>query len=190
VPGSIAIGALNVNKPVMESDRHEWRGAGATHRRMPPPSLFPQRPTPPTRSVKAPRKGEALVGQRHPRFHQSVDDRGVGEGAGVAEGVGLAFGDLAENTTHDLAGARLRESRRDQDVVRGGDRSDAVANLTTEFADEVGIDLPSFGEDDVREYPLPLDLVREADDRRFGTGGVVDEGRFDLGGIPSGGRSR
>ena len=47
---------------------------------------------------------------------EALDDGGVGEGRGVAEGA--AFGDVAEEAAHDLAAAGLGQLRREQDVVR------------------------------------------------------------------------
>ncbi len=48
---------------------------------------------------------------------QVVDDRRIGQSRGVAERGELILGDLAQDAPHDLAGARLRQSRREMDDV-------------------------------------------------------------------------
>src|SRR3984957_4584387 len=56
--------------------------------------------------------------------HQIVDHGGVRQRRGVAEASRFVFGDLAQDAAHDLAGAGLRQTRRELNLVRRGDRSD------------------------------------------------------------------
>src|SRR5205085_10940588 len=48
----------------------------------------------------------------HAVFHEFVDDGGISQGRDIAEGIMLVGGDLAKNAPHDLAGARLGQTRR------------------------------------------------------------------------------
>ena len=47
----------------------------------------------------------------HTVFDQIVDDRGICQCGGVAQGSKIVFGDLAQDATHDLAGAGFRQAR-------------------------------------------------------------------------------
>src|SRR5471032_1500669 len=42
---------------------------------------------------------------------QAVDDAGVGQGRGITQAVQFVAGDLAQNSSHDLAGAGFRQGR-------------------------------------------------------------------------------
>ena len=55
---------------------------------------------------------------------QVVDHGRVGERRGVAEVGEIVLGDLAQDAAHDLAGAGLRQARRELDEVGRGDRAD------------------------------------------------------------------
>jgi len=57
-----------------------------------------------------------------------VDHGGVGEGGRITQGAELVFGDLAEDTPHDLAGAGLGQAGRELDEVGRGDRADLLAH--------------------------------------------------------------
>src|SRR5690606_22848104 len=63
-----------------------------------------------------------------------LHDLRIGEGRGVAEGVVLVGGDLAEDAAHDLAGARLREAADGElDELRRRDRADDAADVLAEL---------------------------------------------------------
>src|SRR5690606_34748642 len=68
-----------------------------------------------------------------PLFHERIDHRGIGQGAGVAELVGRVLGDLAQDAAHDLSRARLRQARRPLDVVRRGGGTDLAPHLLHQF---------------------------------------------------------
>src|SRR6476646_9941127 len=51
-----------------------------------------------------------------------VDHGGIGQRRRVAEAAGLILRDLAQDAAHDFAGAGLRQSRRELDLVQRRDR--------------------------------------------------------------------
>src|SRR5262249_21376000 len=57
-----------------------------------------------------------------------VDHRGIGERRGVAEIAVLVFGDLAQDSAHDLPRARLRQAGRELNEIGRGDRADLLAH--------------------------------------------------------------
>ena len=69
---------------------------------------------------------------------QGLDDAGVGEGGGVAEVVDVAFGDLAEDAAHDLAGAGLGQAGHHECALEGRDRAEALAHQGHQLGLELG----------------------------------------------------
>src|SRR5712672_3562151 len=57
---------------------------------------------------------------------QIVDHGGIGERRGVAETSRFVLGDLTQDTAHDLAGAGLRQPRRELDLIGRRDRPDVL----------------------------------------------------------------
>jgi hypothetical protein len=79
-----------------------------------------------------------------PVLDQVIDNRGVGQRRGVAQRAEIVLGDLAQDTAHDLARTRLRQARRELDLVRRGDRPDLGAHMLDQFlAQIVGPSVPS-----------------------------------------------
>src|SRR5690606_9305746 len=72
-----------------------------------------------------------------PALDEVLHDGGVGQRRGVAEGLRLVLGDLAEDPPHDLARARLRQLRGELEEVRRRDGAEVVADV----ADELGLQL-------------------------------------------------
>src|SRR6185312_10336448 len=58
----------------------------------------------------------------HPVVDQVAHDRRIGQGRDIAELIMLVGGDLPEDAAHDLARARLGQSRRPLDEIGRGDR--------------------------------------------------------------------
>src|SRR5450830_1674953 len=109
---------------------------------------------------------------------QLRDDRRIRERRGVAER--LAFGDVAEEAAHDLAGARLRKISGEQDLIRPRDPADLPDDVLLQLRDErVGWRVPLLQRDEGGNR-LSLDLVRLADDSGFGDAGIIDERALDL----------
>src|SRR4051812_4932670 len=116
----------------------------------------------PTRLPGAP-WSTLVLGRGARRAHllvDRVDDGRVGEGRDVTE---LAvLGDVAQQPAHDLAAARLRQLRRDQDLPRLRDRADLLGDVVAQLLQE----LLATG-DVVRDVPLRR---HERDDRLAGRG--------------------
>src|SRR6185436_20151849 len=64
------------------------------------------------------------------------DHRRIGQGRGVAQGP--ALGDIAQEPAHDLAAPRLRQLRREDDVVRPRQCSDLLGHVGLELVHELG----------------------------------------------------
>ena len=65
---------------------------------------------------------------------QPRHDGWIGQRRGVAER--LAFGDVAQQAPHDLAGSRLRQIRGKDDVVGPGDGADLLHDVLLELVDQ------------------------------------------------------
>src|SRR5450830_1844066 len=88
---------------------------------------------------------------------QLRDDRRIRERRRVAER--LAFGDVAEEAAHDLAGARLRKIPGEQDLIRPRDPADLPDDVLLQLRDErVGWRVPLLQRDEGGNR-LSLDLV-------------------------------
>src|SRR5262249_38738351 len=110
------------------------------------------------------------------------DHARVGKRCRVAEVGDVAFGDLAQDAAHDLAGAGLRQAGGPLDDVGLGERADLAAHVLDQLpAQSVGR-LRSDHQGDVGVDALALDLVRVADHGGLGHGRVADQGALDLGG--------
>ena len=85
----------------------------------------------------------------------------------------LAFGDRAQQATHDLAGTGLGQVVAEADFVGLGDRSDflrdPVAQFLRHFLGGVSLRTRTF-QNHVRDHCLALDVVRLAHHRRFRDG--------------------
>ena len=53
-------------------------------------------------------------------FDERLDHLWIGERGDVADLVGLVFGDLAQDATHDFPAARLRQAGRELNFIRHG----------------------------------------------------------------------
>src|SRR5204862_7170018 len=87
-------------------------------------------PAPRARSA---RRGDAIAVLRDQRVH----DLGLSERADIAHAVVLARRDLAQDATHDLSAARLRQTRRDVHDVRHREAADRAPHLFLERALEL-----------------------------------------------------
>ncbi len=101
-----------------------------------------------------------------------LDHGGVGQGAHVAEVVVLIGGNFPENTAHDFARSRLRQSGADLDLLRDGKPRYVLLDARLQLGDEVGLaDVAGLGgllEHDIGVDALALDIVRVADDSGLG----------------------
>jgi len=82
----------------------------------------------------APCSGKWLL--LRPVLHQVGDDRRIGQRRRIAEVRCIALRNLAQNTPHDLAGARLGQSGRELDDVGPRDRPDLLADPLLEVVIE------------------------------------------------------
>src|SRR4051812_33739550 len=64
----------------------------------------------------------------------ALHHRGIGERGGVTER--LVLGDVAQQPTHDLARARLREVFGEEHRLRLGDGADGLAHVVAQVGDE------------------------------------------------------
>ncbi len=69
---------------------------------------------------------------------QLFNHRWIGQGRNITEVFGFHTRDLAQNPTHDLSGSCFWQSRRNEDLVGYGNRTDMRAHFVTQFADELG----------------------------------------------------
>ena len=117
-----------------------------------------------------------------PVVHQIGDDRGIGQRRHVTKLLMLVGRDLAQDATHDLAGACLGQRRRPLDQVRRGDRADLLAHPLSQLGAQRLAGLVAGFQGDVGIDRLTLDIVRIADTGRFGDLGMRHQRAFDLGG--------
>src|SRR5690606_30093295 len=111
-----------------------------------------------------------------------VDHAGIGEGGGIAEGVDLVGGDLAQDAAHDLARAGLGQAGRPLDDVGAGDRADLLAHQGDQVLFELLGGADAVHQGDVALEAMGLNVVREADDGGLGGLGVRHQRALDLGG--------
>ena len=74
-----------------------------------------------------------------------------------------------------LPGARLRQVGREDHIVGPRDRADLLDDVILQLGDEQFGPLRAFLQRHEGRDRLPLDLVRSADDRRFGDTRMIDE---------------
>src|SRR3546814_9738334 len=89
----------------------------------------------------------------------------------------LTFADRAQQATHDLAGARLRQVVGKADLVGLGERADFAADVFAQFLRQllrVGATRPIAATDHERQYALALDLMRAAHDGGLRDGRMTD----------------
>jgi len=90
--------------------------------------------------------------------------------------------DLSQNPTHDLATARLRKIRDNEDGFWRSEWTNALSNLQNEIFAELVIDLISIFNGNERVNCLASELVVDADNGCFRDCVVLNECCFDLGG--------
>src|SRR5688500_19630248 len=93
----------------------------------------------PTRSVLT---GAGLVADR-------VPDAGIGKRGDVTEIALLS--DITQQPPHDLPGARLRQVRREHDLLRPRELADHLCDMLPQFATEVIGGVEAGPQDDVAE---------------------------------------
>ena len=94
----------------------------------------------------------------------------------------LVGGDLAKNAPHDLAGARLGQTRRPLKQVGSGNRADLPSHPGDELAPQFLARGLRYLQRYVRIDALPLDVVRKSDNGSFRDPRMGDQGALDLGG--------
>ena len=100
----------------------------------------------------------------------------------------VAFGDLAQDAAHDLAGAGLGQAGRELDHIRLGDGTDLMADeflAVRPLSASLAVDARLQG--DIGIDALALDVVGIADHRGFGHLDDCPPGRFPLRRCPGGG---
>src|SRR6266566_1838527 len=110
-----------------------------------------------------------------------VHDGRIGQGRGVAKIAEFVFGDLAQDTTHDLAGARLRQVRGELDQVGRSDRTDLFAHPADQLLAQLLGWLFSGHQRHVGVDALSLDVVRVANHGSFRNLWMGDQRRFHFG---------
>gem|GEM_PF-4032660 len=113
-------------------------------------------------------------------FDQVIDDGGIGERRGVTQRAEIVFGDLAQDTAHDLAGAGFRQAGSELDLVRCCHRADLIAHMLDEFGAQRFVAGLARHQRHIAIDALSLDMVRIADHGRLRNGAVGDERRFHL----------
>ena len=111
-----------------------------------------------------------------------LDYTRVGQRTDIADSIRFAFGDLAQDTAHDLARTGLRQSRCPLDHIRCCNRTDFPAHVLDQFGLQlVGVFVAEL-KGHVGIDALPLDGVREANHGGFGHGRMRHKRTLDLGG--------
>src|SRR5579884_1289693 len=113
--------------------------------------------------------------------HQCINDGRIGECRRIAEPSGCAFGDLAEDPPHDLAGSGFWKCRREMDLLRRRKRTNVAANLCIEFLAELVASFLTRVQSDECVDRLSLDVVRVGDHGRLRDLGMRNQGAFDFG---------
>src|SRR5665647_2402469 len=116
-------------------------------------------PRPPPSPSPVSSLADLLVHQLLRARDQLVYHTGLGQGAGVAQGVRGALGYLPEDPSHDLAAPGLRQSRRELDDVGSGYRADLLAHVNHKLLADLGL-VPALVlalESHIRVDALPLD---------------------------------
>ena len=115
-------------------------------------------------------------------FDEVGDHRWFGQRRDIAEIAEIVLGDLAQDSPHDLAGASLRQSWRELNEIRRGDRADLLAHPIAQLdLERVRFRLPRH-QRDVAIDALALDVVGIADHGGLRDLGMGDERGLDLGG--------
>src|SRR5919198_1037672 len=107
-----------------------------------------------------------------------VNDRRIRESRRVAERSILR--DVAQQPAHDLAAARLRQLRREDDIRRLGDRADLLGHVVAQPLEHLDGAVITALERHVGDDRLPRALVLAAADGRLGDSLVVDQRALDL----------
>src|SRR5262249_266928 len=95
-----------------------------------------------------------------PVADEVVDHGRVAERRGVAEIAVLVFGDLAQNSAHDLSRARLRQAGRELNEIGRGDRADLLAHPGDQLLAQLFAWAFAGHQRDVGVDALALDVVR------------------------------
>src|SRR5690606_19373880 len=111
-------------------------------------------------------------------FDQAVDHRGVGQRGSVTEIVQLVAGNLAQDAAHDLAGAGLRQSAGDLNIVRPGKGAHLLADRHLELGENILGQGNALHRHDIGIDCLALDIVRTADYGGLGYPVVENQGAF------------
>src|SRR3984893_5327536 len=117
-----------------------------------------------------------------PMVDEVVDDSGLRQRRGVAEIIEFVLGDLAQNAAHDLAGSGLRQTGRELNQVRRGNRSDLLAHPSNQLSAQLLGGLFFGHQGHVRINALPLYVVRITHHGGLGYLRMGNEGGLDFGG--------
>src|SRR5262249_15793389 len=117
-----------------------------------------------------------------PVADEVIDHGRIGQSRGVAEVAVLIFGDLAQDSSHDFAGARFWQARRELDQIRRGNRSDLLADPSHQFLAQVFSRLFAGHQGDIGVDALTFDVVRVTDYPRFRNFRMRNECALDFGG--------
>src|ERR1700693_4917358 len=93
---------------------------------------------------------------------QLLDHGGVGQRRDVPELIGFVGGDLAQNSSHDLAGARLRQPWRPLDDIGRRNRADFLAHPGAQLRAQRFAGLSHRNQVDVDVNALSLDVMRKS----------------------------
>ena len=117
-----------------------------------------------------------------PVIDEIIDHGRIGQRRGVAEVAILVFGNLAQDSSHDLARAGFRQAWCELDQIGRGDRPDLLAHPADQFLAEVFARVFARHQGDIGVDTLAFDVVRVADDGCFRHFRMSNERAFHLGG--------
>jgi hypothetical protein len=100
----------------------------------------------------------------------------------ISQRVLLAGQNLPQDPTHNLSTTGLGQVGDDDDSLRRGKWTNALANLEDEVLLQLVVDLISVLDGDESVDSLASEVVSNANDGGFGDSGVLDQSGFDLGG--------
>src|SRR5574337_1621382 len=111
-----------------------------------------------------------------------LDDGWIGESRCVAEVPEFAFGNFAQDASHDFAGSRLWKSGGELDQIGGGYGADLLPDPQVQLLPQVSARLLSGHQGDISVNALALDIVRISDHSRFRHFRMCDQCAFHFGG--------
>src|SRR5262249_7006212 len=109
---------------------------------------------------------------------QLLYHRSIGQGCRIAQRP--PFGNVTQQSPHNLSAASLRQFRREEDGIRPGNRADLLRNVLLQFGHLVRISRCTLLQGDKGSNSLSFNIVFLADHGGFGDLMMMHKGAFDL----------